>query len=233
MSLTGMILHEDKIADYVVIATWSSNNAKTGDMIQIWILCISEDPVTAQKTGNDSIVCFNCKHRDGSCYVRTYQAPLSVYKAYKKGKYMPLDLQYLKAQMGWKAVRFGAYGEPVLVPLKIVQFIAENSPKGWTGYTHQWLEYNDYKNYFMASVDTPIEYEVANLNGWRTYRVGTDNSTLKGEIECPHYSNKIQCRDCRLCDGLGRHKNGKNIAVVVHGSAGVINAFNRIEVATI
>ena len=45
MSFTGMILHEDLTADFVVIATWSSGNAKTGDMIQIWILCISEDPV--------------------------------------------------------------------------------------------------------------------------------------------------------------------------------------------
>ena len=67
-------------------------------------------------------------------------------------------------------------------------------------------------------------------------QVTVNNQTLKGEIICPHDSDSdtpIQCADCRLCDGLGRHKNGKNIAVVVHGSAGVINAFNRIEVAMI
>jgi hypothetical protein len=115
-----------------------------------------------------------------------------------------------------------------------VQFIDKNS-QGWTGYTHQWedIKYDDYKKYFMASVDTAEEYNEANQNGWRTFRVGSDDVTLEGEIICPNTTSGVSCRDCRLCDGLGRHKMARNIAVVVHGTIGKINAFNSISIATV
>lgn len=229
----GMVLFETD--EIVVIATYSSANRKTGDMVQVWILSSQVDPVTLVKTDSDSVICMDCKHRlNRSCYVNVGQAPLSIYKAYKSGKYEPLNYDVLKSHLRWKAVRFGAYGEPVLIPIELVQFIAKNS-QGWTGYTHQWedIKYDDYKKYFMASVDTTEEYNEANQNGWRTFRVGSDDVTLEGEIICPNTTSGVSCRDCRLCDGLGRHKMARNIAVVVHGTIGKINAFNSISVATV
>ena len=237
MSKYGMILEENINADYVVIMTYASNNIKTGNMLQTWILCISEDPVKAGQSGKDSIVCGDCIHRAGSCYVNKGQAPLSVWKTYKKGKYEPLDFERLEYKTFNRKIRFGAYGDPVLLDLSIYEFlINECQIKGWTGYTHQWkdLKLDGYKSYLMASVDDPLEYGLSVAMGWRSFRVGSDSSTLKGEIVCPNVKEKrLLCIDCGLCDGLGRHKNAKNIVVPAHGSSGVMNAFNRIQIATI
>ena len=81
----------------VVIGTGfsdSSANTKTGDMVQTWILLQNEEPHKAIKTGADSAICGNCVHRgewDGvrwvksrTCYVKTFQAPLAVYRKYKR-----------------------------------------------------------------------------------------------------------------------------------------------------
>jgi hypothetical protein len=228
-----MILFETDL--FVIIITFKSLNNKTGDMAQVWILNKQYDPVIAVKNGSNKIICFDCKHRlNRSCYVNVGQAPLSVYKAYKNGLYQPLNYDVLKFQLKHKYVRFGAYGEPVLIPIELVQFIAQNS-KGYTGYTHQWSDskYAEYKHYLMASVDTTEEYESATLDGWRCYRVSSNNQPLKGEIICPNTTDNIQCRDCHLCDGLNNHPNAKNIATLVHGTVGKINAFNRISIATI
>ena len=64
----GFILHEDQ--SRVIIATGfasPSDNRKTGDMVQIWILVKSVDPVEAIKSGLDRLICGSCVHRgDGS-----------------------------------------------------------------------------------------------------------------------------------------------------------------------
>ena len=52
----GFVIHED--ASRVIIATGfstKSDNRKTGDMIQIWILVKSVDPVRAIKEGLNEI----------------------------------------------------------------------------------------------------------------------------------------------------------------------------------
>jgi hypothetical protein len=56
-------------------------NRKTGNMIQVWILCANESPVAAVKSGSDGIVCGDCKHRgngfsDRTCYVNVGQGAL-------------------------------------------------------------------------------------------------------------------------------------------------------------
>ena len=86
----------------------------------------------------------------------------------------------------------------------------------------------------MASVDDPLEYGLSVAMGWRSFRVGSDDSTLEGEIVCPNVKEKrLLCIDCGLCDGLGRHANAKNIVVPAHGSSGVMNAFNKIQLAMV
>ena len=224
----GMILNETKKT--VQIITFSSLNKKTGDMAQIWILNKDIDPVKALKDGQSKEICFSCPHLiNKTCYVNTGQAPLAVYRAYKAGKYEPLNLDLLKTLLRWKAVRFGAYGEPVLIPFDLVKFIAKNS-RGFTGYTHQWQssKYLKYRKFFMASTDSAKQTKKANKNGWRAFRVkGKNEPNLKNEIDCPNTLTGIQCRDCQLCDG--NNKQAKNISIEAHGTKAKINRFNLLN----
>jgi hypothetical protein len=125
-----------------VIATLEAENAKAVNMIQVWILPRNESPVDAVRNGKDSVVCFDCKHRgDGFsgrvCYVNVAQGPLSVWLSYRNGKYPYLQTADHGRVFTNRAVRFGAYGEPVLIPMSIVREITSHAD-GWTGYTHQW-----------------------------------------------------------------------------------------------
>jgi len=50
----------------VVIVTGlrKSDNTKTGDMLQLWILLQNKLPCDAAKQGLDSSICGDCKHRE-------------------------------------------------------------------------------------------------------------------------------------------------------------------------
>ena len=101
----GYILFEGPSAidgkPIVVIATGFANksaNGKTGDMIQTWIIREDIKPNDAVKSGDDESICGQCIHRPAlkaaiqakgekhiRCYVKVWQAPLVVWKAYKRG----------------------------------------------------------------------------------------------------------------------------------------------------
>ena len=56
----GVVLYDgpsklDRSKNVIVIATFSSQNRKTGDMIQTWILVKDHTPVAASKIGADHI----------------------------------------------------------------------------------------------------------------------------------------------------------------------------------
>jgi len=207
-----------------VIATMASNNEKTGlpgkrNMIQTWIIRTDIEPHTAQKTGADFSVCGDCMHRPkngNTCYVTTFQAPLSVYRAYHRGSYSN-DVKQFYSDIKNRRVRFGAYGDPAAAPASLWQTIADNCA-GHSGYTHQWNRPDFDRallNVVMASVDSPEEAE---LSDSRYFRVKTAESTaLPGEIECLSDSRGMLCADCLLCDGAGRGK-GKSVYINVHGS---------------
>lgn len=99
MKTNGYVLHETQ--RIVVIATGFENpseNIKTGDMIQIWILLKSMSPVDGVKSGADKLICGGCSLRrnyDGerSCYVNVGQAPLGIWRAWRNGAY-PLLTEY-------------------------------------------------------------------------------------------------------------------------------------------
>ena len=225
----GYLLHETE--DIVVIATGfrrKSDNPKTGDMIQIWILARDVNPVEAIKIGADEKVCFDCKHRgvagkQRTCYVRIANAPLGVWRAYTRGMYRRLELADYERAFAGRKVRFGAYGDPVLIPADMVAAIAGAS-SGWTGYTHQWRNeaYAPYRAFIMASCDSPRDYDDAKLAGWRTFRVRTaDSPMLAREISCPaseESGKRTTCEKCRLCSGARANDVRKDIAIVVHGS---------------
>jgi len=228
--MKGMILSDYK--NIVSIVTFKSNNVKTGDMAQIWIMRNDIDPVQAIKENKDDVICFDCPHRKNrSCYVNAGQAPLQIYRSYKKGIYKSLDLNKLSQALKFKNVRFGAYGEPVLIPLKIVKHIIK-SCMSYTGYTHQWHnpKYKDYAPLFMASIDSDKQLKQTIKNGLRSFRVSNNDLIGNNEIICPNITKGITCNVCTLCDNQGRHKNAKSIVVPVHGTQGKINNFNLITI---
>ena len=219
----GYILFENDLI--VAIATGvktPSQNAKTGVMVQIWILVKAENPVAASKSGADEAVCGDCPLRgiNGServCYVNLGQAPLGIWKAWESGAYPKAEGEDLKVFLSLK-VRFGAYGEPVKLPFPLVKVIAELS-SNWTGYTHQWRNpiFDGYKQYFMASADKATDVAKANAKGWRTFRQLVEGEEpLASEIICPNYTHGVQCESCGLCKGAST--GAKNIAIYSHGS---------------
>jgi hypothetical protein len=224
---TGYLLHQaDSIA---IIATMETENAKTGDMVQVWILGRQQNPIAAVKDGTDSLICLDCKHRgtgrkDRTCYVQVSKAPHAVWSKYQRGGYPALALADYRETFAGRKIRFGAYGEPVLIPLNIVQALADASD-GWTGYTHQWRnpEYAEYRAYLMASADSVADYEAAKALGWRTFRVRTADAPLMArEIMCPasdEANHRTTCADCRLCSGSYAGDPRKDIAIVVHGAS--------------
>ena len=200
----GYVLHEDSVR--VIIATGfstPSDNRKTGDMLQIWILVKAVDPVEAIKQGLDRLICGSCVHRgdghggDRSCYVNVGQAPLGIWRAWKAGNYP--TLQYMDGFAGRK-VRFGAYGDPTHLPLPLALAIAGVS-SGWTGYTHQWRKpsLQGWRSILMASVDSVAELVIARSLGWSTFRVGSEASV--GESLCASEAIGTPCSVCLLCAG--------------------------------
>jgi hypothetical protein len=224
----GYVIHED--SSRVIIATGfakASDNRKTGDMVQIWILCKAEDPVTAIRTGLDRIICGNCRHRghevDGrfgverTCYVNQGQAPLQIWNSWRAGNYPPL--RSLEGFVGRK-VRFGAYGDPTHLPLSLALAISGVS-SGWTGYTHQWRKpsLQGWKQILMASVDTVAELVIARSMGWSTFRVTPDTDHESVERLCASDRDGTACADCLFCDGA---RSGiLSIHIPVHGKGAV------------
>ena len=204
----------------VAVVTMESSNIKTGNMASMWILNSDESPTEASKSGNDDSVCGLCPHRHnlgGACYVTLFQAPLQVWKSYKKGSYPKADNMDIFTDM---KVRFGAYGDPYAIPLDILNNI-KAVVKNNTSYTHQWNNESNgdnaiLKKVSMASVDSIEEAKLAQSKGWRTFRVTKDDSILmENEIICPNYTHDVQCIDCKLCSGAS---NKKNIVIPVHGA---------------
>ena len=205
----------------IAIATLNSSNSKTGEMIQTWIMRSDIEPHKAIKTGEDSSVCGDCPHRpenDGSCYVLTFQAPLSVYRAFHRGSYDNRSIELFRG----KPLRLGSYGDPLAVPLEAWNDLIEIS-EGRTGYTHQWANPDFspiWKELVMASVDNPEQAKRAQEDGWRYFRVTNETAPkTKGESICPaseEAGKKLACADCLSCSGQTGRKS--SIVINAHGS---------------
>ena len=227
----------------VVIATGikgTSKNAKTGDMVQTWILRADVSPMEAINSGADASICGACTHRgqtvyvelpqggvsskniNRSCYVTVFQAPLNVWKTWKRGGYPDAAVGVLDG----RNVRLGAYGDPAAVPVSVWS-IHLNGTAGHTGYTHQWRTMSGLKGLVMASCDTPQDYIDAKAMGWRTFRVrSADEPLAKREIVCPasdEGGKRTECAACKLCAGAS--KSAADIAIIAHGAASKVNAF--------
>jgi hypothetical protein len=200
-----------------------STNSKTGDYVQTYILRADMAPTEAARIGADVSVCGGCPHRPstgGACYVTLCQGPLAVWKAWRSGKYATAEsADDLRAAGAGRRVRLGSYGDPVAVPVEVWQALTIDSTTH-NGYTHMWRRSiaGAFKDLCMASVDSREEARKAGAAGWGTFRVTLPGSGLmNGERTCPasaEAGHKVQCEDCRGCDGI----SGRHWAIVAHGT---------------
>lgn len=202
---TGYLLHTGTVSGrpYVAIATLETDNPKTGDMVQVWFLLRDVHPVEAVKSGLDfETICRECPFASGKgCYVNSGQAPLSVWKAFHRGRYPFLAPGDYGRIFGNRRVRFGAYGNPTLLPLPLIDRIARVSD-GWTGYFHDWRtnpQAAEYGRYFMASTETADSFRAAVAAGFRTFHVSPERPA--GAVECLSDAKGLTCAECRLCNG--------------------------------
>ena len=105
-------------------------------------------------------------------------------------------------------VRFGAYGEPILLSLSIVDILTSLSKKT-TGYTHQWdkKEYNEYKQFFMASTHDEQTTNQAKKLGFRSFIVAESEISSSKAVNCPaskESKKQSSCIKCGLCNGIKR-----------------------------
>ena len=221
--------NDDNIA---VIAILHSDNSKTGDMIQVYIINTEINPIAASKNNRDNAVCGNCKHRGNNgkmrtCYVNLATGVSAVYNNFIRGKYPVLNEKHYFYTFRNRFVRFGAYGEPTLIPIDIVASISSHC-LNWTGYTHKWNTCNaKYQRYLMASVDNRKEYVKAHSMGWRTFRIRKSNDKIyQREFICPasvEGGNRLQCFNCNACNGTKDGKltsNHGSVTIIAHGKVG-------------
>jgi len=225
-NLNGRILWEGlspvdgaPIVCIVTGLTDKSDNGKTGEMLQTWILRQDLHPVEAFLTAQS--VCGGCIHHGlnlGSCYVNWGQAPRSVWQCYRRGGYPHIG-------NGWSVfddaiVRIGSAGDPAMVPAEIWANIVQRCRKR-TGFTHQWRQpwAQHLKGIVQASCDGFADYLEATAHGWRTYLVQpAGNDDPIGLVHCAasvERGAKTTCERCTLCDGASA-----DVVIDAHGAKG-------------
>ena len=213
-------------APIVAVAITKSSNAKTGNMVQTYILADNgQSPLDNARSLADAAICGDCKHRrglGGACYVNLGQGPRAVADGILRGIY-PAGLQAAAELSAGRMVRLGTYGDPAAVPAYIWQQLVSKAA-GSTGYSHQWQSGKagaDIMALCMASADNAMERAAALAMGYRTFRVRAANEALEaGEFICPasEEAGKAKtCADCGACNG-GVNTRKASPAIVVHGS---------------
>lgn len=238
----GVILWEGASAidgePIVVIATGlkrGSRNSKTGGQVQTFILRSDIAPNAALKSGADASICGACPHRPilakatgaARCYVRVGQAPLVVWKAYKRGIYRTVSDAEAAELLTGRHVRLGSYGDPAAAPFELWRMITAGAASR-TGYTHQWRTGDRrFASLTMASADSEAEAAAAWGAGWRTFRVAEPGSApISGEARCPASKEagaKTQCAACKACGGTGA-KARVSMVIWDHSTTGAAKA---------
>ena len=225
-------------APIVAIATMHSDNSKTGNMIQTWILVQDRDPLAANRSGADIAICGKCPAKgkprpvtdtsglalERACYVDLVHGPLGIYTAWRAGRYPRVQGHAAIAAIGHgRKVRLGAYGDPAAVPAYVNQSLVSEC-EGHTAYSHQsgWDGPTGFDaSIMMVSADSLSGAQVAWSHGARTFRVIADPRELvRGrEVLCPaseEAGHRTQCIRCLLC--AGAETRAKSVAIVVHGA---------------
>lgn len=194
-----------------------SDNAKTGAIVQSFIIRSDVTPIEALATGQDESICGDCGHRpyliktgqsdEPPCYVNVGRSVRAVYDAYKRGRYTRADAATIAKALAGKIVRLGTYGDPAAAPVRMWTSITRYA-FGRRGYTHQWdrpdFDAQAWAPLVMASADTLDEAARANLLGMRVFRVSIGVDVQAGEAMCPasaEAGRRATCAKCTLCSG--------------------------------
>lgn len=243
----------DGVTPLVVLATYdtrdgdqSSQNAKTGGMVQTWILRDDISPLDALRDGADTAICGVCPHKSiaaggsGACYVNVGQAPRSIWHAYAvtraraigtgAGDTLALNLDALRG----RKIRFGAYGDPAAVPFEVWQQLASVA-SAVTGYTHQWRDADPrFAEVCMASADSIAEGIVARHRGYRSFIVRERGSSKpRGAVVCPasaEAGKRTVCADCLQCGGTG---NGRRADITIEAHGSTARAFRPLPLSVV
>lgn len=252
--LTGVVVYHGPSLlnrqQIVAIATFHSENSKTGNMVQLWILPAKKNPLRAIHDNDNGGPCGNCALQgivawakakglsvnqggrkpknadlhmeDRVCYVNLGQAPESIWKAWKRGKYPELRPEH-RPLFADRELRGGAYGDPAGIPVGILRKLVHWSA-GHTAYTHQMADIgsrrNSVANLCMVSCDNLQQDRYWKEQGYRTFTVLGPNDTPPVEsVECPYYTRGVQCQQCMLCAGTS--KQAKSVYARAHGKVGL------------
>lgn len=197
-----------------------SRNGKTGNMITMYFIPDKEFNTNRQEK---TTICGQCPLlKNKSCYVNTAQAPAQIFAKIHRNGYDKFNISRLIG----KKLRLGGYGEPVLLPFRLMKKISK-VVDGMLGYTHAWKNKwaQPYKQFLMASVESLEGKVLANSMGWKSFRIIQSVEDLqKDELLCPaskewkeKTGKEITCSKCMLCAG-NSSRTPKNIAIVGHGS---------------
>ena len=256
---TGYLVYEgpsamDPSAPIAVIVNrihTKATNAKTGAMVQSFIIRTDMKPNEALKSKQDHAVCGCCPYAGANgCYV-SIKMVCSVYAAYKRGSYKRATSEEVgqivseRIRTGHVAgLRCGSYGDPAAAPFEVwepmVQLVRDAGGKT-SGYTHQWSDRYAYmgrtadpryRQLLMASAHGPVDAILANADGWRAFTVFDSEEAfrLSGMALCPASKEAGFRRTCGTC-GSQSACNGRrdlddrrvNIGIVVHGNPVTVN----------
>ncbi len=207
----------------------ASANAKTGDLVQSFIIRADVDPVQALQTGDDASICGMCAHRpllardSGAppCYVNVGRSVLAVYRAYRRGSYTRATTRaQVAAALKGRRLRLGTYGDPAAAPVGLWRELVSYAA-GHVGYSHQWqavgFDVAAWAPLVMASADTAAEARQATDMGMRYFRVSVGVDKAPTETTCPASAEggrKALCSDCMLCGGTS--KQARSIVIADH-----------------
>tara|TARA_R110000851_G_scaffold13330_1_gene45541 strand:+ start:2338 stop:3099 length:762 start_codon:yes stop_codon:yes gene_type:complete len=204
-----------------------SQNSKIGIGYIIQTYHFSMEQVQNASLVNDKASCLDCplsynqnNGKSGGCYthkgmqlmglksmLRSLNRNLDSIDTFKESDFNTFVAK-VKNTYPVDLVRFGAYGEPILLPLKVVEVLSTLSQKT-TGYTHQWNkpQYQKYNQFFMSSTHTEMERELAKDLGYRSFFVATNEISgfkLDKAVNCPaskESEKNLSCIACGLCNG--------------------------------
>ena len=238
----GVSLIGEEPAPWVCVVTGlesASKNTKTGKMLQSWIIRTDIDPTIALNTGADDAICGDCIHRKrkyahdgkivGTCYVKTFQAPRTVYTCFQDGGYKEATKKDLKLIRSHK-VRIGSYGDPGLVPLRALLALIPKNKRDRTGYTQRWRQRPDLRPYVMASVTSHKDRLEAESLGWRCFLVlpisDIGKPLPRGYGRCPSDKSvpehkRVSCYNCGGCHGNPDETRNKGFVIYAHGASGI------------
>jgi hypothetical protein len=203
---------------YVAILTLKSENVKTGNMCQVFIIRPDLHPLEAIASGADRTICGDCPHRRRqvwdakrkrmrwvrSCYVDVGKSVGAVWRAFARGSYPEYDPSLHARYIRGRRIRWGTYGDPAILTETVVRDLNAIAD-GHTGYTHQWRQpWAQWAvGLFQASCDSFADYLAASDAGWRTFAVVAQGAAPFSGKLCPATAegSQAQCLTCRLCDG--------------------------------